>query len=125
MFVRNDAAESPRALPRAQRCPAVLRGNWYRATEGQARSAPNGDAERPGRPEPAAIPGTDPVSRTVRPQTFPRAADATIRSAAYVGLLVVVAVIGVVVSLAAWCFLETVYQIQRGLYTLLPNALGQ
>jgi hypothetical protein len=50
----------------------------------------------------------------VRPQTFLRAADATIRSTAYVGLLGVVAVIGVVASLAAWCFLEALYQIRAG-----------
>jgi hypothetical protein len=36
----------------------------------------------------------------------------------------VVAVIGVVVSLAAWCFLEAIYQIRRELYTHLPSALG-
>ena len=51
-------------------------------------------------------------------------ADATIRSKQYVGLLVVVAVIGVIASLAAWCFLEGVHQIQQELYTHLPNALG-
>lgn len=42
----------------------------------------------------------------------------------FVVLLVVVAVVGVVVSLAAWCFLELIYQLQRELYTHLPNALG-
>jgi H+/Cl- antiporter ClcA len=51
-------------------------------------------------------------------------ADATIRSRPYVRLLVVVAVIGVVVSLAAWCFLEGIYQLQQELYVHLPNALG-
>jgi H+/Cl- antiporter ClcA len=51
-------------------------------------------------------------------------ADATIRSRRYVGLLVVVAVIGVVVSLAAWCFLEGIYQIQQELYVHLPHAVG-
>lgn len=51
-------------------------------------------------------------------------ADATIRSRQYAALLVVVAVIGVIVSLAAWCFLEAVHQIQRELYTHLPHALG-
>lgn len=39
-------------------------------------------------------------------------------------LLVVVAIVGVVISLAAWGFLELIYQIQRELYTHLPNALG-
>jgi H+/Cl- antiporter ClcA len=51
-------------------------------------------------------------------------ADATIRSKRYVVLLVLVAVIGVVVSLAAWCFLEGVHQLQQELYTHLPHAFG-
>ena len=51
-------------------------------------------------------------------------ADATIRSKQYVALLVVVAVIGVIVSLAAWCFLEGIHQIQQELYTHLPHAVG-
>lgn len=48
----------------------------------------------------------------------------TIRSKRYVGLLIVVSAIGVAVSLAAWCYLELVYQLQRELFTHLPNALG-
>ena len=51
-------------------------------------------------------------------------ADATIRSKQYVALLVVVAVVGVIVSLAAWCFLEGIHQIQQELYTHLPHAVG-
>jgi H+/Cl- antiporter ClcA len=51
-------------------------------------------------------------------------ADAMIRSKQYVVLLVVVAIIGVIVSLAAWCFLEGIYQIQQELFTHLPHALG-
>jgi H+/Cl- antiporter ClcA len=54
----------------------------------------------------------------------PEQADATIASRAYVGMLVVVAVIGVIVALAAWCYLEGLYQIQRELFTHLPHALG-
>ena len=46
------------------------------------------------------------------------------RSKQFVVLLVVVAIIGVVVSLAAWCFLEGVAQLQKELYTHLPHALG-
>lgn len=46
------------------------------------------------------------------------------RSRPYIGLLVVVAIIGIIVSLAAWCYLELIYQLQRELYTHLPNALG-
>jgi H+/Cl- antiporter ClcA len=51
-------------------------------------------------------------------------ADATIRSKRYAVLLIVVAIIGVVVSLAAWCFLEGIYQIQQELYVHLPHAVG-
>jgi H+/Cl- antiporter ClcA len=51
-------------------------------------------------------------------------ADATIRSRPYIVLLVLVAIVGVVVSLATWCFLELVYQIQREVYTHLPHAVG-
>jgi H+/Cl- antiporter ClcA len=51
-------------------------------------------------------------------------ADATIASKPYVGLLVIVAVIGVLASLAAWCFLELVHQIQQELYVHLPHAVG-
>ena len=39
-------------------------------------------------------------------------------------LLAIAAVVGVLVSLAAWCFHQLVYQIQRELYTHLPSALG-
>jgi H+/Cl- antiporter ClcA len=46
------------------------------------------------------------------------------RSKRFVVLLAIVAVVGIVVSLAAWCFLEGIYQIQRELFTHLPNALG-
>ena len=51
-------------------------------------------------------------------------ADATIASPKYVGMLVIVSVIGVIVALAAWCYLEGLYQIQRELFTHLPHALG-
>ena len=42
----------------------------------------------------------------------------------YLVLLALVAVIGVAVSLAAWCFLELVHQIQQEVYTHIPHALG-
>ena len=58
------------------------------------------------------------------PELSAEQADATIRSKQFVGLLVVVAVIGVVVSIAAWCFLEGIYQIQQELYVHLPHAVG-
>ena len=46
------------------------------------------------------------------------------RSKRFVVLLLLVAVVGVVVSLAAWCFLEAIHQITQELYTHLPHALG-
>ena len=51
-------------------------------------------------------------------------AAAPLRSKRFVVLLVIVAVVGVIVSLAAWCFLEAIHQIQQELYTHLPHALG-
>jgi hypothetical protein len=46
------------------------------------------------------------------------------RSKQYAVLLVLVAVAGVVVSAASWCFLEGIYQLQQELFTHLPHALG-
>ena len=46
------------------------------------------------------------------------------RSRPYVVLLMLAAIVGVLVSLAAWCFLELVYQSQQELFTHLPHALG-
>ena len=56
----------------------------------------------------------------------PTAAQAaeTMRSRPFIGLLVVAAVIGVIVSLAAWCYLELVFQLQQELFVHLPHALG-
>jgi H+/Cl- antiporter ClcA len=51
-------------------------------------------------------------------------AQATMRSRPYLVMLVLVAIVGVVVSLAAWCFLELTYQIQQEVFTHLPHALG-
>jgi H+/Cl- antiporter ClcA len=39
-------------------------------------------------------------------------------------LLVLVAVVGVAVSLAAWCFVELIHQIQQEVFVHLPHALG-
>ncbi len=50
--------------------------------------------------------------------------DAVVRSRPYVVLLLISAVVGVVVSVAAWCFLEGVYQIQQGVFVHLPETLG-
>ncbi len=46
------------------------------------------------------------------------------RSKGYVVLLMIAAAAGVVVSLAAWAFLELIYQIQQELFTHLPHAVG-
>jgi H+/Cl- antiporter ClcA len=50
--------------------------------------------------------------------------DATIESRAFVVLLAIAAIVGVVVSLATWCFLELINQIQRGVFVHLPSDLG-
>ena len=51
-------------------------------------------------------------------------ADATITSRAYSVMLIIVAVVGVIVAVAAWLYVEGIYQIQQELFTHLPNALG-
>ncbi len=64
---------------------------------------------------PAAPPSPEPTAEQ---------AAAVMRSKQFVVLLIIVSVIGVIVSLAAWCFLELIHQIQQELYTHLPHALG-
>jgi H+/Cl- antiporter ClcA len=54
----------------------------------------------------------------------PEQVTATMRSRQFVVVLVFAAVVGVLVSLAAWCFLEGTVQIQKELYTHLPHAFG-
>jgi H+/Cl- antiporter ClcA len=60
------------------------------------------------------------------PDAAGQAADptATLRSKRFVVLLMLAAIVGVVVSLAAWGFLELVHQIQVGVFTDLPKDLG-
>jgi H+/Cl- antiporter ClcA len=58
------------------------------------------------------------------PEVTAEQAAATMRSRRYRVLLVLVAVAGVVVSVASWCFLEGIYQLQQELFTHLPHALG-
>ncbi|HEY1515059.1 MAG TPA: hypothetical protein VGF91_01490, partial [Solirubrobacteraceae bacterium] len=48
----------------------------------------------------------------------------TLLSKGFLVLLVIAAVVGVAVSLVAWCFVELVYQLQQELYHHLPAALG-
>jgi chloride channel protein, CIC family len=47
-----------------------------------------------------------------------------IASRAFAALLSLAAVVGVIVSLAAWSFLELVHQIQQGVFVHLPSDLG-
>ena len=56
--------------------------------------------------------------------TTPVDPGALIRTREYRVLRVAAALLGIVVSMAAWAFLELVYVIQRGVYEHLPSALG-
>jgi H+/Cl- antiporter ClcA len=56
--------------------------------------------------------------------TTPESATPGPRPAMLVALLVIAALVGVVVSLASWAFLESVDQIQQGVFDDLPRALG-
>jgi H+/Cl- antiporter ClcA len=49
---------------------------------------------------------------------------AMLRSRAFVGLLVLAAIVGLVASLAAWGFLELIHQVQVGVWDKLPDGLG-
>ena len=51
-------------------------------------------------------------------------ADALIASKPFIGLLIIVAVLGLILSIAAWLFLEGAFQLQKELFTHLPHALG-
>ena len=46
------------------------------------------------------------------------------RSRAFLGLLVLAAIVGLVASLAAWGFLELVHQVQTGVWDKLPDWVG-
>jgi H+/Cl- antiporter ClcA len=58
------------------------------------------------------------------PPALPADPSSLIRSRSYRVLLVFAAVVGVLVSLASWGFLELVYYIQHGVYKDLPSDLG-
>jgi H+/Cl- antiporter ClcA len=60
------------------------------------------------------------------PAADPAALDpaAILRSRDFVKVLVLAAVVGIVVSVVGWAFLELVHQIQVGLFSDLPDALG-
>ncbi len=51
-------------------------------------------------------------------------ANELIRSRSFIGLLVLASIVGVVVSIAAWCFLEGTYQLQKLLFETIPGDLG-
>jgi H+/Cl- antiporter ClcA len=51
-------------------------------------------------------------------------ADALIRSRQFIALLLLAAVVGMLVSVAAWCFLEGTFQLQHELFVRLPPDLG-
>ena len=65
-----------------------------------------------------------PAATAPAPELTPAQAAATMASKRFVVLLIIVALVGIVVSLATWCFLEGIYQLDRELYTHLPAALG-
>ena len=50
--------------------------------------------------------------------------ESVLRSRAFVAVLVLAAVVGVIASLAAWCFLELVFYLQRWVFTDIPKDLG-
>jgi H+/Cl- antiporter ClcA len=72
----------------------------------------------------APAPAPTPASGAPPPALGADQVDALMRSKRFVVLLIIVAVVGVAVALATWCFLEGIYQIQQELYTHLPHALG-
>ena len=46
------------------------------------------------------------------------------RSRRFLVLLVLAGIVGVVASFAAWCFLEVINEVEDGVYSDLPDALG-
>jgi H+/Cl- antiporter ClcA len=54
----------------------------------------------------------------------PEDPSSTLLSRGFLVLLALSAIVGIAVSLAAWCFVELVYQLQQELYHHLPSALG-
>jgi H+/Cl- antiporter ClcA len=68
------------------------------------------------------------MSDTTPPAAAPRPPpidpEAMLRSRNFVVLLIFAAIVGVFVSLASWGFLELVHQIQVGVFSDLPDALG-
>jgi H+/Cl- antiporter ClcA len=73
---------------------------------------------------PAPSAETPPAAPSAPPTLTEEQASETIRSRPYLVLLGLVSIVGILVSLAAWCFLELTHQIQQEVFVHLPNALG-
>src|SRR5262245_61764479 len=50
--------------------------------------------------------------------------DSVLRSRAFVVLLLLAAVVGVIASFAAWCFLESIFYIKQWVFTDIPKDIG-
>jgi chloride channel protein, CIC family len=48
----------------------------------------------------------------------------TLRSKSFVAVLVLAAIVGVIASLAAWCFLELIFYVQQWVFTDIPHDVG-
>ena len=70
---------------------------------------------------PGPAPGGPPAAN---PELTVEQADALILSRGFAALMLLAAFVGVVVSLAAWCFLEGTVQMQHLLFDHLPSSLG-
>ena len=71
---------------------------------------PESFADRAGSPVADEPAGPDPAS--------------TLRSKSFVAVLVLAAIVGVIASLAAWCFLELIFYVQRWVFTDIPHDVG-
>jgi H+/Cl- antiporter ClcA len=80
--------------------------------------APNDPTPEPAPPAAGAGGGAAPTPTTTGDETPSPTPKALAVVCAFA------AVVGVVVSLAAWCFLELVHQIQHGVFTGLPSDMG-
>ena len=54
----------------------------------------------------------------------PQDPESTLRSRAFLGVLALAAVVGVIASLAAWCFLELLFYMNQWVFTDIPKDLG-
>jgi len=71
---------------------------------------PESSTDRAGSPVADEPAGPDPAS--------------TLRSKSFVAVLVLAAIVGVIASLAAWCFLELIFYLQRWVFTDIPHDVG-